>query len=524
MTNESFAEHLDLAERTVAYWRERPDSIPRQRTQEILDAALERASDHAKGTFARMLAVERGSGQQPAKGDIAQVGAGPAADSGQVVALIDDLVGADMADRQEVSQADWLSGTASSVITGYLFSSPTWHREEAPLTATPNAAAARIRSVAQHLMDIDFQFGGGYVRRMLLFYFQSEIAPLLRAPQQEPVRREIFGAAAEVAQLLGWSAYDAGRHGAAQRYFMQGLRLATEAADPVLGGRLLSNLSHQANYLGRYDEALQFARAAQASGAGRASSTVTAMFLAMEARALASSGDARLCARTLNLAEQAFARRDASQDPRWISYFDELELAGEAAHCFRELGRPNETQMFAARAIHLIATPARTRAFIGMVTAAGAFKAGNLDEALAHATEAVSLAGSLQSSRYLRYLTDFHGTLTERYSRKYRSSSVCAACEGKLSSSTATRSRLEWAPARRSLASNRLHTRLIFTCDVLLFIDVLHEPGSHLDLMDRTEYGESFCPRHDIVAVRLRETLVLGICPPASRLILRCGH
>ena len=223
-------------------------------------------------------------------------------------------------------------------------------------------------------MDIDFQFGGGYVRRMLLFYFQSEIVPLLREPHPEPVRREIFGAAAEVAQLLGWSAYDAGRHGVAQRYFMQGLRLASEAGDPVLGGRLLSNLSHQANYLGRYNEALQFARAAQASAGGRATDTVTAMFLAMEARALASSGDARMCAQALNLAEQAFARRDPAKDPQWIGYFDELELAGEAAHCFRELGQPRETQLFAARAIDPVATPARTRAFISMVTAAGSIQ------------------------------------------------------------------------------------------------------------------------------------------------------
>jgi hypothetical protein len=119
------------------------------------------------------------------------------------------------------------------------------------LAAATNIAAARIRTVAQQLMDLDFQYGGGYVRRMLLFYFQSEIVPLLREPHPGPVRREIFASAAEVAQLLGWSAYDAGRHGAAQRYFMQGLCLAQEAEDVVLGGRLLSNLSHQANYLGR---------------------------------------------------------------------------------------------------------------------------------------------------------------------------------------------------------------------------------------------------------------------------------
>ncbi len=144
----------------------------------------------------------------------------------------------------------------------------------------------------------------------------------MREPHPDPIRREIFGAAAEVAQLLGWSAYDAGRNGAAQRYFMQGLRLASEAQDPVLGGRLLSNLSHQANYLGRYSEAVQFARAAQTGAAGRATPTVNAMFLAMEARALASSGDARMCAQVLNRAEQAFAQRDPTEDPAWIRYFD----------------------------------------------------------------------------------------------------------------------------------------------------------------------------------------------------------
>ena len=423
MTNESYADYLKVSARTVAYWKERPDTVPKQRMQSVLDSGLGRASDQAKALFTRLTAearrtpgVESSLAQQAAQFEPARDAVGSPADSGHPVALLDDLIGADIADRGEVARASWLPGTAPTVITGYLFSVPSWHHEGAPLIAAPSTAAAQIRAVAQHLMDIDFQFGGGYVRRLLLFYFQSEIVPLLREPHPVGLRREVFSAAAEVAQLLGWSAYDAGRHGVAQRYFMQGLRLATEAEDPVLGGRLLSNLSHQANYLGRYDEAIQFARAAQASGAGRASDTVTAMFLAMEARALASSGDARLCARALNLAEGTFARRDRSKDPRWIGYFDELELAGEAAHCFRDLGRPAETQTFALRAIDPIATPGRTRAFISMVSAAGAFKAGNLDEALALATDAVSLAGSLQSSRYVRYLTDFHGSLTERYS------------------------------------------------------------------------------------------------------------
>jgi hypothetical protein len=53
-----------------------------------------------------------------------------------------------------------------------------------------------------------------------------------------------MSAAAEAAELLGWSAYDAGRHGVAQCYFVQGLRLAREANDRLKGGHILADLSH----------------------------------------------------------------------------------------------------------------------------------------------------------------------------------------------------------------------------------------------------------------------------------------
>jgi hypothetical protein len=58
MTNESFAEYLGVAVRTVANWHERPEIIPRPAIQETLDAALERAPDRAKALFT--LLVEHG--------------------------------------------------------------------------------------------------------------------------------------------------------------------------------------------------------------------------------------------------------------------------------------------------------------------------------------------------------------------------------------------------------------------------------------------------------------------------------
>ncbi|MGH3272761.1 MAG: hypothetical protein ACRDNZ_00345, partial [Streptosporangiaceae bacterium] len=55
MTNESFAAHLGVAVRTVAYWRERPDVVPRPAMQEILDTALAQSPASAQAQFSLIL-------------------------------------------------------------------------------------------------------------------------------------------------------------------------------------------------------------------------------------------------------------------------------------------------------------------------------------------------------------------------------------------------------------------------------------------------------------------------------------
>jgi hypothetical protein len=341
--------------------------------------------------------------------------------SAESVDLVATLAAADLNDDPAVVQARWAGEATAGIITGFLFG----QAPEAPPGQESRAGrsvghADAIRATASHLMDLDFRFGGGHVRRMLLFYFRSEVVPLLRGHHPDPVRREIFRAAAEAAELLGWSAYDAGRFGAAQRYYAQGLRLAREAGDELLGGWMLASLSHQANYSGRFGDAVQLARASYSATRGHASTTVPCLSLAMEARALASLGDAQGCARAIHKAEQLFERRNPDDDPAWIAFFNAEELAGEAAHCYMDLGRPRETRAFSEEALDPHNTPPRTRAFIGMVKAAGALNGGDLDEAVALASEAVDLAAPLRSRRYLRYLTDFQRALTSGNARDPR--------------------------------------------------------------------------------------------------------
>lgn len=64
MTNESFAEYLGVAVRTVAYWRKQPGISPMPAMQETLDAALERAPDRAKAQFV-LLAEQSSRASRP---------------------------------------------------------------------------------------------------------------------------------------------------------------------------------------------------------------------------------------------------------------------------------------------------------------------------------------------------------------------------------------------------------------------------------------------------------------------------
>jgi hypothetical protein len=399
---------LDISPDHVSVRRWLDGVRPHQDTIRCIAAALG-AKLNRRVTYAE---IGFDSVAEVAESGLIEDGAQYAPCSEQAIDLLACLTSADISESPAVVESAWVSATAPSIIAGYLFAEPQRTEYAGSLADTSVDIAGRIRRTIRCLMNLDFQFGGGHTRRMLLVYWKTEILPVLRRRYPETIAREVMSAAADAAEVLGWSAYDAGRHGAAQRYFVQGLRLAREANDRLMGGQILANLSHQANYLGNFSEAIQFARAAQAATVGEASATVRAMFLAMEARALASIGDAQACAAVLHRAEQAFDQRNPGDDPDWISYFDAWELAGEAAHCFRDLGQPHDTLRFVEQAIDPVHTPARTRALIEMVRAAGALRSGDLEEAISIATGAVGLAGSLQSSRYLQYVADLHGLLT----------------------------------------------------------------------------------------------------------------
>lgn len=64
---------------------------------------------------------------------------------------------------------------------------------------------------------VDNQFGGGRVRDAAVLHVVTEVTALLREASATGI--ELFGAAAELTQLVGWMSYDMDHQGLAQRFW-----------------------------------------------------------------------------------------------------------------------------------------------------------------------------------------------------------------------------------------------------------------------------------------------------------------
>ncbi|WP_328524972.1 hypothetical protein [Kribbella sp. NBC_00359] len=271
---------------------------------------------------------------------------------------------------------------------------------------------AAVRATLQMFERLDHQFGGGHARTAAVQYLNDAVTPLLHASYGDAIGRELFSVAAQFTYKTGAMAYDVGLHGLARRYFVQALNLAHASGDRPLGGKVLALMSHQANYLGEYREAVDLARAAALGAGADATPRVKSMYAAMEARGLASIGDKRACLRMMRRAETSFANGAAVDEPDWIGYFDQAELHDELAHCFTALRAPREAELHAHAALEQsIDLHPRSRTFCRISLATSYLAAGDVAQACETAGEALAAAGRIKSARVRKYVRTFDSTL-----------------------------------------------------------------------------------------------------------------
>ncbi|MGW2564230.1 MFS transporter [Streptomyces sp. NPDC001514] len=268
---------------------------------------------------------------------------------------------------------------------------------------------AKLREAAEDARRWDSKYGGGDWRSsMVPECLRVDAAPLLLGSYSDEVGRALFGATAELTRLAGWMAFDTGQQEAAQRYYIQALRLARAAADVPLGGYVLASMSLQATYRGFADEGVDLAQAAAERNRGLATARTMSFFRLVEARAHAKAGDAATAGAALKSAEAWLERsRDGDADPSWLGFYSYDRFAADAAECYRDLKAPRQVRRFTEQALSRPTEEfVRSHGLRLVVSAVAELESGNLDAACAAGTRAVEVAGRISSARTTEYVRD----------------------------------------------------------------------------------------------------------------------
>ncbi|MFJ8866126.1 sporulation protein [Streptomyces sp. NPDC102473] len=280
---------------------------------------------------------------------------------------------------------------------------------DGPLLRVGHSDVTKLREAAQDARRWDSKYGGGDWRSsMVPECLRVDAAPLLLGSYSDEVGRALFGASAELTRLAGWMAFDTGQQEAAQRYYIQALRLARAAADVPLGGYVLASMSLQATYRGFADEGVDLAQAAVERNRGLATARTMSFFRLVEARAHAKAGDAPAAGAALRAAESWLERsRAGDADPAWLGFYSYDRFAADAAECYRDLKAPRQVRRFTEQALSKPTDEfVRSHGLRLVVSAVAELESGNLDAACAAGTRAVEVAGRISSARTTEYVRD----------------------------------------------------------------------------------------------------------------------
>lgn len=317
--------------------------------------------------------------------------------------------------RREILSASLGIGAYATPVRRWLTSPVDQHiARDQPLAAGPRVGRADIDDLLEAAHDArrwDSRHGGGNWRLSLLDTCLTERAALLlHGTYTDAVGRELFSATAQLSRLAGWTSFDAGLHGLAQRHYITALRQARTAGDVPLGGYILASMALQASLCNHHDDAIDMAQAATAVGGAAATPRTRSFFFLIEARAHARAGDAVSAQRALGTAEtllgQAGARR--CNDPDWIDFYTWDRLSADAVEIFRDLEKPHVAQRWSVGAEPVGEGFRRSAGLGGLVLASTYLQPRTLDleAAVANGQNALANLAAISSARATNYAHD----------------------------------------------------------------------------------------------------------------------
>lgn len=261
-----------------------------------------------------------------------------------------------------------------------------------------------LEVTAQAFRAWDHKFGGG-LRRKAVVGQLNEVASHLDDHQAPAVEQRLFQVMAHLGGTAATMAWDSGLQKQAQNYYRLALRAAHAAGDAAFGANVLAGMARQMLYRDRPQDALELVHLAQKGSRAAAGPRVRAMLHTREAWAYAAMGRSAAFRRATSEAAETLAEAH-HDEPYWIAYFDDAELAGVTGGRLLELARqdPHEHAEAAADSIHQALESRapearRSHALDAIGLAECHFLMGDLTGAVEHTRTAVYAAERTQSNR-----------------------------------------------------------------------------------------------------------------------------
>ena len=319
-----------------------------------------------------------------------------------------------------VNRRDFLTGS-SFAITAFTTPVTRWLVSPADETADHRGGLRvgrtdldELRTAAEDARHWDSKYGGGnWKANSVTACLEQRAAPLLDGSFTDAIGRELFSVTSELSRLAGWTAFDVGQHDAAQRHFIQALRLARAGGDVQLGCYVLTTMAMQSLLRGFAGEAIDMTQGAYERAKDTAAPRVLAFTKLIEARAHARDGDPRAASKALAASETLLGQaRPGGEEPAWIDFYSHARLSADAAEVFRDLKNPKAALAWNQQAAAM--QPGVFTRSVGMrlaIVGTAHLQARDLDHGLQLGNQAVDILARVQSTRALDYVREFNTAL-----------------------------------------------------------------------------------------------------------------
>jgi len=199
------------------------------------------------------------------------------------------------------------------------------------------------------LLALDAQVGGNETSGQALRLFRAVHRRIGVSPCPKHLRRDLYAAAGELAEIAGWLFYDADQQDSMRCINQEALYYLRWAGRHDLELLTLQNMSMQAEYLNRPSEALTIVQSVLETD--QLSPRMESLFLARGAHALAQQQQHADAVRTFQKARAFYLDGPRDDDPAWATWVDDRQFAWFEAMVQAELGKCDKSAHIFAEAL-----------------------------------------------------------------------------------------------------------------------------------------------------------------------------